>query len=191
MPVGRSILPILEQTDPSGWDRVFASHGFHEIQQYYPMRALRTRQYKYIVNLAAPLEFPIAGGITPSRRLEGCCCPARCRPRRAHAGRHFCIGRRRNSTHLRAHSSEVHNLADDPGAPRRARTPAVGDDGVPARELAIRGCPGRSGRIQVTCTRRLSSGAPTGNAARRRRFQSNHPCGRLTRQSCGPRCCAT
>src|SRR5262245_41322388 len=30
---GRSILPILGQTDPQGWDRVFASHGFHEIQQ--------------------------------------------------------------------------------------------------------------------------------------------------------------
>jgi N-sulfoglucosamine sulfohydrolase len=63
---GRSILPILEQPDPPGWDRVFASHGFHEIQQYYPMRALRTREYKYIVNLAAPLEFPIAGDIASS-----------------------------------------------------------------------------------------------------------------------------
>jgi N-sulfoglucosamine sulfohydrolase len=63
---GRSILPILEQADPPGWDRVFASHGFHEIQQYYPMRALRTRGYKYIVNLAAPLEFPVAGDIASS-----------------------------------------------------------------------------------------------------------------------------
>jgi N-sulfoglucosamine sulfohydrolase len=63
---GRSILPILEQSAPPGWDRVFASHGFHEIQQYYPMRAVRTREYKYIVNLAAPLEFPIAGDIASS-----------------------------------------------------------------------------------------------------------------------------
>jgi N-sulfoglucosamine sulfohydrolase len=30
------------------------------------MRALRTREYKYIVNLAAPLEFPIAGDIASS-----------------------------------------------------------------------------------------------------------------------------
>ena len=64
--VGRTILPILGQADPRGWDRVFASHGFHEIQQYYPMRALRTRGYEYIVNLAAPLEFPIAGDIASS-----------------------------------------------------------------------------------------------------------------------------
>jgi N-sulfoglucosamine sulfohydrolase len=63
---GRTILPILEQTDPPGWDRVFASHSFHEIQQYYPMRALRTREYAYIVNLAAPLEFAIAGDVASS-----------------------------------------------------------------------------------------------------------------------------
>ncbi len=63
---GRSMLPILEQAEPQGWDRVFASHGFHEIQQYYPMRALRTRQYKYIANLASSLEFPIAGDIASS-----------------------------------------------------------------------------------------------------------------------------
>lgn len=63
---GRSLLPILEQSQPKGWDRVYASHVFHEIQQYYPMRALRTRQYKYIMNLAAPLPFPIAGDIASS-----------------------------------------------------------------------------------------------------------------------------
>ncbi len=63
---GRSLLPILEQSRPQSWERVYASHGFHEIQQYYPMRALRTRQYKYIANLAAPLPFPIAGDIASS-----------------------------------------------------------------------------------------------------------------------------
>jgi N-sulfoglucosamine sulfohydrolase len=63
---GRSFLPILEQSDAPGWDRVFASHGFHEIQQYYPMRAMRTREYKYILNLATPLEFPIAGDVASS-----------------------------------------------------------------------------------------------------------------------------
>ena len=63
---GRTLLPILDQVDPPGWDRVFASHSFHEIQQYYPMRALRTREYKYILNIAAPLEFPIAGDIVSS-----------------------------------------------------------------------------------------------------------------------------
>jgi N-sulfoglucosamine sulfohydrolase len=67
---GRSLLPIISQSAPAGWDRVFASHGFHEIAQYYPMRALRTRQFKYIANLAAPLEFPIAGDIASSPTLK-------------------------------------------------------------------------------------------------------------------------
>jgi N-sulfoglucosamine sulfohydrolase len=63
---GRSLLPILAQENPSGWDRVFASHSFHEIQQYYPMRALRTREYNYILNLASELSYPIAGDIESS-----------------------------------------------------------------------------------------------------------------------------
>jgi N-sulfoglucosamine sulfohydrolase len=63
---GRSLLPILDRQRPAGWDRVFASHGFHEIHQYYPMRALRTRQYKYILNLAHQLPFPIAGDVASS-----------------------------------------------------------------------------------------------------------------------------
>jgi N-sulfoglucosamine sulfohydrolase len=63
---GRSLLPILSETNPPGWDRVFASHSFHEIQQYYPMRAVRTRQYKYILNIAAELPYPIAGDVASS-----------------------------------------------------------------------------------------------------------------------------
>lgn len=60
---GRSLLPILEQEHPSGWDRVFCSHQFHEITMYYPMRALRERRYKLIWNLAYPLRFPFASDL--------------------------------------------------------------------------------------------------------------------------------
>jgi N-sulfoglucosamine sulfohydrolase len=63
---GRSLLAILDAQRPSGWDRIFASHGFHEINQYYPMRAVRTRDYKYIVNLAHELAFPLAGDVASS-----------------------------------------------------------------------------------------------------------------------------
>jgi N-sulfoglucosamine sulfohydrolase len=63
---GRSLLPILEQENPSGWDRVFFSHTFHEITMYYPMRALRTRRYKYIRNLAHSLPFPLAQDLSTS-----------------------------------------------------------------------------------------------------------------------------
>lgn len=60
---GRSFLPILEQSRPEGWDRVFASHQLHEITMYYPMRAVRERQYKLIWNIAHPLPFPFASDL--------------------------------------------------------------------------------------------------------------------------------
>jgi N-sulfoglucosamine sulfohydrolase len=60
---GRSLLPILEQTDPAGWDTVFASHQFHEITMYYPMRMIRTRDFKYIYNYAHELPYPFASDL--------------------------------------------------------------------------------------------------------------------------------
>jgi N-sulfoglucosamine sulfohydrolase len=63
---GRSLLPILEEEQPKGWDQVFASHTFHEVTMYYPMRAIRTRKFKYIRNLAHKLEYPIAADLYDS-----------------------------------------------------------------------------------------------------------------------------
>jgi N-sulfoglucosamine sulfohydrolase len=110
---GRTILPILEQTDPSGWDRVFASHGFHEIQQYYPMRALRTREYKYILNIAAPLEFPIAGDIASSPTWQAVAAQpgVGLGARTVQAFLHRPV---EELYDLRKDPSEVRNLADDP-----------------------------------------------------------------------------
>ena len=63
---GRSLLPILESENPAGWDRVFATHSFHEINQYYPIRSLRTRRYSYFHNLEPTLEVPIASDVALS-----------------------------------------------------------------------------------------------------------------------------
>lgn len=57
---GKSFRSIIEQTAPSGWDDVYASHSFHEITMYYPMRVLRERRFKLIVNMAHELPFPMA-----------------------------------------------------------------------------------------------------------------------------------
>ena len=57
---GRSFLPVLESADGPSWDEVYASHTFHEIQMYYPMRVVRGRRYKLIWNLANGLTFPFA-----------------------------------------------------------------------------------------------------------------------------------
>jgi N-sulfoglucosamine sulfohydrolase len=38
---------------------------------YYPMRMIRTRQYKYILNLAHPLEYPFASDLYGSPTWQG------------------------------------------------------------------------------------------------------------------------
>jgi N-sulfoglucosamine sulfohydrolase len=60
---GRSFLPALDKTSLDGWDEVYASHTFHEIQMYYPMRVVRGRKYKLIWNIAHPLPFPFASDL--------------------------------------------------------------------------------------------------------------------------------
>jgi N-sulfoglucosamine sulfohydrolase len=68
---GRSLLPILEQEKPQGWDVVFGSHQFHEVTMYYPMRMIRTRQHKYILNLAHQLDYPFASDLYNSATWQG------------------------------------------------------------------------------------------------------------------------
>ncbi|MBC8326661.1 MAG: sulfatase [Verrucomicrobia subdivision 3 bacterium] len=60
---GRSFLPILADKNPKDWDQVNASHTFHEIQMYYPMRVVRDRKYKLIWNIAHPLPYPFASDL--------------------------------------------------------------------------------------------------------------------------------
>ena len=60
---GRSFLSLLDKSHSNDWDRVYASHTFHEIQMYYPMRVVRRRRYKLIWNIASPLPFPFASDL--------------------------------------------------------------------------------------------------------------------------------
>jgi N-sulfoglucosamine sulfohydrolase len=68
---GKSFLPILEEENPAGRDEVFFSHVFHEITMYYPIRGLRTRQFKYLVNLNPEIEFPFASDLYGSPTWQG------------------------------------------------------------------------------------------------------------------------
>ena len=54
---------IAADQPPAGWDQVNASHTFHEITMYYPMRVVRNRQYKLIWNIAGPLPYPFASDL--------------------------------------------------------------------------------------------------------------------------------
>jgi N-sulfoglucosamine sulfohydrolase len=96
-------VPLLAQADDSSRNAIFASHSFHEINQYYPMRAVRTRQYKYIVNLAFQLPYPIAGDIASSPTWQAISSkPA------------LGLGKRTLQNFVQRPSEELYDLASDP-----------------------------------------------------------------------------
>ncbi len=66
---GRSFAPLL---GGENWDRdeVYASHTFHEVTMYYPMRVVREGRYKLIMNLASGLEYPFASDLYASKTWQ-------------------------------------------------------------------------------------------------------------------------
>ncbi|MDF1754752.1 MAG: sulfatase [Verrucomicrobiales bacterium] len=60
---GKSWLSILGKPEAEHWDTIFASHTFHEIQMYYPMRVIRDKEYKLIWNIANGLPYPFASDL--------------------------------------------------------------------------------------------------------------------------------
>lgn len=63
---GRSFLAILDEDHPEGFDEIFASHTFHEITMYYPMRVYIDGHYKLIFNIAHQLPYPFASDLYAS-----------------------------------------------------------------------------------------------------------------------------
>jgi N-sulfoglucosamine sulfohydrolase len=63
---GRSFLSLIAKEKVKGWDEVHASHTFHEITMYYPMRVVRERRYKLIWNIAHGLPYPFASDLWAS-----------------------------------------------------------------------------------------------------------------------------
>lgn len=114
---GRPVLPILDEDKPTGWDVVYGSHSFHEVTMYYPMRMIRTRQYKYILNLAWPLEMPLASDLYDSITWQGVL-----------KGGVTDYGRRSVQDLLHHPKEELYDLHKDPGETRNlAGEPAMKD----------------------------------------------------------------
>ena len=63
---GRSFARAWDEEKAPSRPPVFASHTFHEITMYYPMRVLRGERYKLILNLAHQLPFPFASDLHES-----------------------------------------------------------------------------------------------------------------------------
>lgn len=110
---GRSFKSVLNQEHPKGWDETYASHTFHEITMYYPMRVVRRRKYKLIWNIAHGLDYPFASDLWASSTWQAT----------IRAGSKY-YGKRTVEAYLHrpkfelydleADPHEVKNLADDP-----------------------------------------------------------------------------
>jgi len=68
---GRSFLSVLDTPHPEGWDEMYASHTFHEITMYYPMRVAIDGNWKLIFNVAHQLPYPFATDIYASPTWQG------------------------------------------------------------------------------------------------------------------------
>lgn len=101
---GRSFRPALEGATLTGWDTVYASHNLHEATMYYPMRMVRTRQYKLIWNIASGLTFPSALDLIYS--------PTWISAVKSGTG---IFGRRRIDAFLHRPQFELYDLGRDPG----------------------------------------------------------------------------
>jgi N-sulfoglucosamine sulfohydrolase len=100
---GRSFRPVLEREHAEDWDTTFASHTFHEITMYYPMRVVRERRYKLIWNLAHGLEYPFASDLWASATWQGTLKGGRT---------HY--GKRTVDAYLHRPAFELYDLQDDP-----------------------------------------------------------------------------
>ncbi|MBB5713877.1 sulfatase-like hydrolase/transferase [Sphingomonas aerophila] len=100
---GKSLLPIMGKSGDPSRDAVFASHDFHEINQYYPMRAIRTRTHSYILNLAWQLPYPIAGDVAGSPSWKAISADPAIR-----------LGRRTQAAYLQRPAEELYDLTRDP-----------------------------------------------------------------------------
>jgi N-sulfoglucosamine sulfohydrolase len=101
---GRSFRGIIDWESPSDWrDEVYASHTFHEITNYYPMRVVRQKRYKLIWNIAHPLTYSSAQDLWASASWQGA----------LNAGLET-YGRRSMDAYLHRPRFELYDLQEDP-----------------------------------------------------------------------------
>ncbi|HSH09282.1 MAG TPA: sulfatase-like hydrolase/transferase, partial [Oceanipulchritudo sp.] len=102
---GQSIRDILDEPSPVNWrDKIHASHSLHEITGYYPMRVIRNHRYKFIWNIAAPLEYPTSRDLWESATWQAV---LRDRPER--------FGGRLLDAYLHRPAFELYDIEKDPG----------------------------------------------------------------------------
>lgn len=101
---GRSFFKILGEPKPAGWDEIYASHTFHEVTNYYPMRAVISGRYKYIFNVAHQLPYSFAADLYESPTWQGVL-------RRGDS----MYGQRSVQAYIQRPRHELYDLESDPG----------------------------------------------------------------------------
>lgn len=101
---GRSFSGILDDPSPDGWNEIFASHTFHEITMYYPMRVYIENNYKLIWNIAWRLEYPFASDLWVSSTWQG-----------VYRKEKEFFGNRKVRDYLFRPEFELYDLREDPG----------------------------------------------------------------------------
>lgn len=94
---------LTEQKNESQRD-IYASHTFHEITMYYPMRSVRSGDYKLIWNAAYQLPYPFASDLWASSTWQG-----------IYREDVKVFGQRTVDDYLHRPEFELYDLASDPG----------------------------------------------------------------------------
>jgi N-sulfoglucosamine sulfohydrolase len=105
---GRSFLPAAAGEELKDRDEVYASHTFHEVTMYYPMRVVRTRTHKLIFNIAHGLPFPFASDLWVASAWQEA----------LKQGPDARYGQRTVRTYQHRPRFELYDLASDPGETR-------------------------------------------------------------------------
>lgn len=103
---GKSFKPVLNDATSAGedWNEVYASHTFHEITMYYPMRVVREGNYKLIRNIAWGLEYPFASDLWAASTWQ-----------EVHRNEKEFFGNKKTEDYLHRPEFELFDLANDPG----------------------------------------------------------------------------
>lgn len=109
---GRSWLDLLGKEHGQGWDEVAASHTFHEIQMYYPMRAIMDRKYKLIWNIASDLPYPFASDLWAASTWQGI----------YRQGKDAKYGNRTVDSYIHRPQFELYDMEKDPAETRNLAT---------------------------------------------------------------------
>jgi N-sulfoglucosamine sulfohydrolase len=101
---GKSFKAVIDDESPVGWrDEIYASHTFHQITNYYPMRVVRTKKYKFIWNIASPLTYSAASDLWACATWQG-----------ALRDKLEVFGKRKMDAYLHRPRFELYDLEKDP-----------------------------------------------------------------------------